>query len=213
MNVKSFITGVVLVVLSPFFVQGQLLDPVSFSISNAPDQVKAGEIFSITVKASIDGDWHLYSSLNDPDAGPYPTTLSVTNDYAGIAGEIKETEAKIVLDPNFNEKLGWHSNEAEFTVPVAFRENVQGVKELEIDILYQVCDDKSCLPPKVKSVHKNIEVAGLSDSPYDGFDESNKENRIINSLFVNRKAFVISLLLLLLAGVGLVFRLVYYKKA
>lgn len=200
-------------VLSPFFVQAQLLDPVSYSITDAPEQVKAGDIFLITVKASIDAEWHLYSALNDPDAGPYPTTLSVTNDYAVLAGDVKETEAQIVFDPNFNEELGWHSNEAEFRVPVAFRENIQGNKEVKIDILYQVCDDKSCLPPNVKSVHKNIEVTGFSDSPYDGFDNNKEGNGIINSLFISKTGFKIIPGILLLIGVGLAFRLLFFKKA
>jgi len=144
----------------------QLFDPVIYHITKAPDQVKAGERFKVTVQAKIEGDWHLYSALNDPDAGPYPTTFSSAADRLVIAGDISETEPRIVLDPNFNTELGWHSQEAFFTIPVAFDTAAQGNKWVSLDILYQVCDDRSCLPPKTKQVTTAITVAGLADVPF-----------------------------------------------
>src|SRR6056297_2529017 len=101
--------GIIVMVLSPFFVYGQMLDPVSYSITDGPEQVKAGEVFEVTVKASIDGNWHLYSIANDPDAGPYPTQFSSANPKLAVAGEVQESEPTIEMDPNFNTELGWHS--------------------------------------------------------------------------------------------------------
>jgi hypothetical protein len=141
----------------------QLLDPVSYQITDSPEQVKAGEIFSVTVRAEIDGEWHLYSALNDPDAGPYPTTFSSGEQNLHVAGEISESDARIVLDPNFNAKLGWHSNDAQFIVPLAFDTTAAGSNTITLDILYQVCDDKSCLPPKTKQVSAEVLVSGVSD--------------------------------------------------
>lgn len=146
----------------------QLLDPVSYQITDAPKQVKAGEIFSVTVRADIDGDWHLYSSLNDPDAGPYPTTFSSAGENLQIAGSVSESDARIVMDPNFNAELGWHSGEAHFTVPLAFDTTASGSNTITLDILYQVCDDKSCLPPKTKQVSAEVLVSGISESPFIG---------------------------------------------
>jgi len=164
-NLLFFMMGTVLLALAPFLVQAQLLDPVSYKIVESPDTVKSAEIFNVVVEAEIDGEWHLYSALNDPDAGPYPTTFSSASGSMKIAGEIEESEARIVLDPNFNAKLGWHSNRAVFTIPVAFRENVQGKGTINLEVLYQVCDDKSCLPPKTKSINTPVVLAGISDNP------------------------------------------------
>ncbi len=147
-------------------VYGQLIDPVSFHITDVPDQVKAGERFEVTVRAEIKGDWHLYSALNDPDAGPFPTTFTSTADNLMLAGKVSETEPRIVLDPNFNAKLGWHSGEAFFTVPVVFDTVARGKKMISLNILYQVCDDRSCLPPKTKQVSREITVAGVADVPF-----------------------------------------------
>ncbi|NGP87755.1 protein-disulfide reductase DsbD family protein [Fodinibius halophilus] len=166
------IMGIIVMVLSPFFVQGQMLDPVSYSVSDAPETVQAGEVFELTIKASIDGKWHLYSVANDPDAGPYPTQFTSANSKMAVAGEVTESEPVIEMDPNFNAELGWHTKEATFTIPVAFREDASGSVMVDLEVLYQVCDDKTCLPPKTKSITHSINISGTSDSPYQGFEEA-----------------------------------------
>jgi len=157
--------------LSPFFVYGQLLDPVDYQITGHPETVAAGEVFNVTVEATIDGDWHLYSVLNDPDAGPYPTTFSSASNQMAVAGEVEESEAVIAFDPNFETELGWHSKGAEFTIPVAFRSELQGEQTILLEVLYQVCDDVSCLPPKTKQIESVVNLEGVSDSPYEDFEE------------------------------------------
>jgi thiol:disulfide interchange protein DsbD len=169
------VVGIIVMMLSPFLVQGQMLDPVSYSVVGAPDQVKAGEVFEVTVKASIDGEWHLYSIANDPDAGPYPTQFSSASSYVAIAGEVQESEPSIEMDPNFNAELGWHTKEATFKIPVALRSNVSGSSEIALEVLYQVCDDKSCLPPKTKSITHTVSVEGVDSNPYSDFEESADE--------------------------------------
>lgn len=153
--------------LSPFFVQAQMLDPVSFDVISAPEEVKAGEVFEVTVKAAIEGKWHLYSIHNDPDAGPYPTRFSSANPGLQIVGDIEESEAAIEFDPNFQTDLGWHTSEATFTIPLGFNTDMSGSTMIDLEVFYQVCDDKSCLPPKTKSITKAITVSGVSDSPLD----------------------------------------------
>jgi len=172
LSIKSSVMGIIVMMLSPFFVQGQMLDPVSYSVTDAPDQVEAGEVFDITVKATIDGNWHLYSIANDPDAGPYPTQFSSANSKMAVAGDVSESEPVIEMDPNFNAELGWHTSEATFTIPVAFRENVSGTSVVDLEVLYQVCDDKSCLPPKTKSITHSVTISGVADNPYQGFEDS-----------------------------------------
>jgi len=171
MNKIGFLMGIVFMALSPFFVYGQLLDPVDYQITGHPETVAAGEVFNVTVEATIDGDWHLYSVLNDPDAGPYPTTFSSASNQMAVAGEVEESEAVIAFDPNFETELGWHSKGAEFTIPVAFRSELQGEQTILLEVLYQVCDDVSCLPPKTKQIESVVNLEGVSDSPYEDFEE------------------------------------------
>lgn len=164
--------GIVFWALSPFFVYGQLLDPVDYKIISAPETVRAGEVFNVTIEADIEGEWHLYSILNDPDAGPFPTAFSSGSADMAIAGDVTESEARIVLDPNFNAELGWHSESAIFTVPVAFRQELEGAQTILLEVLYQVCDDKSCLPPKTKEIEQAITLSGIAENPFTEFEES-----------------------------------------
>lgn len=170
--------GIALLALSPFFVQAQLLDPVSYKVTDSPQTALAGEVFTVEILAEIEGDWHLYSVKNDPDAGPYPTTFSSASSAMAIAGDVEETEAPIVLDPNFNAELGWHSESATFYVPVTFRPELIGEQTIELEVLYQVCDDVSCLPPKTKSITASIELTGTADDPYTDFEDVAEEQTL-----------------------------------
>lgn len=162
--------------LSPFLVYGQLLDPVEYEITNHAQTAQAGETFTVTINATIDGNWHLYSADNDPDAGPYPTSFSSGSDKMAVAGPVKESEAVIAFDPNFEKELGWHSEKAEFTVPVAFRQDLEGEQTISVEILYQVCDDTSCLPPKTKLLESTVTLAGIAEVPFTDFEEIAEES-------------------------------------
>jgi len=170
--IKRSVLGLIAVLLMPYILQAQLLDPVSFTVVEKPDQVMAGEVFEITVRATIDGKWHLYSINNDPDAGPFPTKFTSANKQLVIAGDVQESEPSIEFDPNFETELGWHSTEATFTIPLAFGTDVQGTSVVDLEVQYQVCDDKTCLPPKNKTITAGIPVSGVSDSPYEGLNEA-----------------------------------------
>ncbi|MCW9712479.1 thioredoxin family protein [Aliifodinibius salicampi] len=176
-KVILFLMGSIMVMLSPFFVYSQVLDPVSYTITEAPEEIAAGEVAEITIEASIEGEWHLYSIANDPDAGPYPTQFSSANPDMAIAGDVSESEPSIEMDPNFNAELGWHTQSATFTIPVAFKPDMEGSTMIDLEVLYQVCDDKSCLPPKTKSITKSVTIAGVADDPFSDFEErSNDES-------------------------------------
>ena len=170
--------GIIIMMLSPFFVQAQLLDPVSFTVTDAPEQVQAGEQFDITLQAKIDGEWHLYSVNNDPEAGPYPTQFSAAGDHLSIAGNITESEPVIEYDPNFEVELGWHTQQATFTVPISFAEGVSGSRDVALEVLYQVCDDKSCLPPKTKTISYTVAVAGTAANPYEGSNPAENKTEL-----------------------------------
>lgn len=170
--------GIALYALFPFFVYGQLLDPVDYTLSKAPDTVQAGEVFNVTVDASIDGEWHLYSILNDPDAGPYPTQFSTPSPQMAIAGDVQESDAVIAFDPNFSTDLGWHSSSAQFTIPIAFRPSLRGNQTILLEVLYQVCDDVSCLPPKTKQIKGEVALAGVADNPFRDFPDAAADQQV-----------------------------------
>ena len=146
-------------------VTAQIPDPVQFSVFNMPDTVLAGESFDIELSASIEGVWHLYSVLNDPDAGPFPTSFTANSSNFFLTSQVLESKADIEFDPNFETDLGWHSSFAQFTLPVSIYTSKLGTQILDIEAFYQVCDDRVCLPPTSKSIIATVFVAGVADNP------------------------------------------------
>ncbi len=146
-------------------VTAQIPDPVQFSVFNMPDTVLAGESFDIELSASIEGVWHLYSVLNDPDAGPFPTSFTANSSNFFLTSQVLESKADIEFDPNFETDLGWHSSFAQFTLPVSIYTSKLGTQILDIEAFYQVCDDRVCLPPTSKSIIVTVFVAGVADNP------------------------------------------------
>jgi len=172
--------GMLLFVVFPFFLSAQeFTDPVSFSVSNAPDTVKAGEVFTVAIDATIEGEkWHLYSAKNDPDAGPYPTQFTAKSDNFVIAGETDETKADIEYDPNFEVELGWHTLDAVFYIPAAVKQELSGEQQLDIEVLYQVCDDRVCLPPTRKTLSTVVQVSGVADQPFESGVTANEDKTV-----------------------------------
>lgn len=154
--------------LFPLFIFAQIPDPVKFEIKEIPETVQAGDIFNIVIDATIEGNWHLYSILNNPDAGPFPTEFSAKSPNFIIAEDILETKAIIEFDPNFEAELGWHSTFAQFELPIAIKTSEKGLQTLDIEVFYQVCDDRVCLPPKTKSIIASVNVNGISSAPVEG---------------------------------------------
>lgn len=146
-------------------VTAQIPDPVQFSVFNMPDTVLAGESFDIELSASIEGVWHLYSVLNDPDAGPFPTSFTANSSNFFFTSQVLESKADIEFDPNFETDLGWHSSFAQFTLPISIYTSKLGTQILDIEAFYQVCDDRVCLPPTSKSIIATVFVAGVADNP------------------------------------------------
>lgn len=172
--------GIILWMLSPFFVQAQLLDPVQFQVvyEALPDSLDSGERVTVSVQADIDEEWYLYSIGNDPGAGPFPTSFSSVEEYFRIDGDISESTPDLKYDPNFNQNLGLHSGKANFQIPVRFSPKRSGLTLFTIEVHYQACDDVSCLPPVRKRVQaglvlKSVRAAKMDapDSPpFDGSD-------------------------------------------
>jgi thiol:disulfide interchange protein len=159
--------GVVLVALTPFFVSAQTTppSPVTFSVSDVPTTVKAGEVFTVKIRAEIEDKWHLYS-IEPVEDGPIPTSFKLLSENLYLAGEVLETEPEINYDPNFDLDIGWHSTSAEFSIPLAFASDVQGNSAVAVQVRYMVCDDRMCLPPTNLTLTASINVNGVAETPF-----------------------------------------------
>lgn len=221
MNTKILLMGIILWMLSPFLLYGQLADPVSFEIRDIPTEVEAGAVFEVEVEAGIEPDWYLYSVNVDPDAGPYSTRFAAVGDQMLIAGEVLESDPVIKYDPNFDTELGLHSNQVLFTIPVALSPELRGEQPVEIEVLYQACDDISCLPPTTKSVSSVVMVQSVSDNIFPGFDEHRSDLSEQTSISgeaneeknISKIGWILIALLLVVSFALLIWRLRYMNSA
>ncbi len=105
---------------------------------------------SVTVEmlAVVDAGWHMYATELPSEKGPVATSIRFkpSTQYA-ILGELQEPEPVEEYDPNFDMVVRHHSGSVRFTMPI--KPAVSGTIVVEGEVEYMVCNDKTCLPPKV----------------------------------------------------------------
>ncbi len=152
------ILGVWLLLLTPFFVYAQgIPSPVHFSVKVPQGTIKTGEQVTLVVHANIDKGWHLYATDIGKD-GPVPTSFKITSDNAQISGKIDEGKLESTYDPNFQMELRWHSDSANFKIPVTFTKAIPSVQQLKVEVHYMTCNDRMCLPPTKKELTASFTV-------------------------------------------------------
>ena len=131
------------VFFSTIALNAQILEPVKWAFSI--NQISETE-FEIVADATIDENWHLYSS-NIPEGGPIPTSLVLLNpDDQLEIGSLKERpEPDIQFDSTFDMELGWFAESARLVLPFVVKN--AGVSVVEGYVEFMACDDEQCLPP------------------------------------------------------------------
>ncbi len=136
-----------LMVMSLFTALAVAQQPVKWSSTYVGDD-KEGVM---TVTATIDDKWHLYS-IKEVKDGPFPTTFSSGD--AEIIGDVKEGDPIREVDPNFGVEVGYFAKTAVFEAKVKL--GSKG-KEGGIKVRFQACDDSRCLPPQTFDLPLNGE--------------------------------------------------------
>jgi thiol:disulfide interchange protein len=139
-------------------------NPVTWSIkANAPGSLNPGDKFSAQVTAQIQGGWHLYS-LTQGGGGPIPTRITVPDGQPfKLAGSVRGPRPRVAMDPNFEINTETHEGRATFNVPLAAAADAPaGGQSLNVNVRYQACNDKNCLPPRTAKLSAPITLVALS---------------------------------------------------
>lgn len=122
----------------------QIHDPISWKTS--VEKITAKE-YNLTVSATIDSGWHLYSQ-NVPKDGPIPSTFifEKSNDYK-LVGVPTEEVGQTVDDKVFGMKIKYFEKSAVFKQKI----QVSNLNSFKIigEIEFMVCNDVNCLPPTI----------------------------------------------------------------
>jgi thiol:disulfide interchange protein len=161
-----------LIRFSIFFLLGltanaQLLKPTTWSFDTKGKEVKVGETVDLVFNATIEKDWHLYSSDFDPNLGPIVLeTKFDLNDTYELVGKLKPINPKEHFEEIWEGKTRYFEDKGQF---------IQKIKILKVNpkltgyISYQSCTDVDgrCVNGKDKFTFKvkAIAAAAVTETP------------------------------------------------
>jgi len=122
--------------------------PVHWTVEPPSGSIKPGDSIEVHVKASIDPTWHLYSATTPP-GGPNPTRFSlISGEPFELAGSIRQSQPTTKFDEGFGINTEFFSGSASFWIPLkSAPDAAPGNYDATLQVEYQVCDDRVCLPP------------------------------------------------------------------
>jgi DsbC/DsbD-like thiol-disulfide interchange protein len=156
-----FLLGALAVPSSP----AETSRPVKWTLSAETEEnlpLRKGATVVAQLRATIDSGWHLYSLDQEP-GGPTATKIKVADGQPfKIHGDIDQPTPISALDRNFNLETHFYEREVTFKISLTVATSVKSKQPLlSIDVLYQTCNDTTCLPPTV--AHVTAEVKQSND--------------------------------------------------
>ena len=144
-----------LFLLSPLFSQFQ--SPVTLS-AKIESNARAGEVAKVVVTAEMDSEWKIYA-LRDQGEGPIATRVTVLGDIIKDSGLVEEDEPIEKYDDGFLTETKTHQGGAVFVAPVLLKKDISpGDYNLEVVVLFQVCNESLCYPPKEEFITVPITI-------------------------------------------------------
>jgi DsbC/DsbD-like thiol-disulfide interchange protein len=119
-----------------------------------------GQNLTVVLKADIDAGWHLYSFPQPPDSPVFPAFIIVPKGQAfALAGEIERPAAESAMDPNFGVETSFYEDSVAFRIPLRVAARLHpGKQKLTLQVRYQTCNDRKCLPPKTETIETSIKI-------------------------------------------------------
>ena len=111
-----------------------------------------GKQVAVDVNVEIDPTWHLYALTEPP--GPIATSITLPKGQPfTLNGEIGELPPKKAFDPNFGVEPRSSTKKApRSSLPIHIASDATGKQTLHVDVLYQTCNDRMCLPPTTQKL-------------------------------------------------------------
>jgi thiol:disulfide interchange protein DsbD len=134
-------------------------NPVSWSAVCLNRSVHPGQQFTARVSARISPGWHIYSITQAP-GGPTPTTITVPDKQPfTLAGFVIGPLPHSSYDPNFQLQTETYKQAASFKVPLVAAKTIQsGPNSVAIDVRFQACNDRICLPAKTVRLNASVTI-------------------------------------------------------
>jgi hypothetical protein len=140
-SISIIATTIALITFYDLSISAQILHPVHWSY--AAKKINKNETV-IFLKATIDGDWHIYST-KQPDGGPQKTEFKFNEDenYT-LNGDVSEPTPVKKFEKVFNMDVFY------FPRSVIFQQKIRikpGLKAIKGSVHFMTCNNEKCLPP------------------------------------------------------------------
>jgi DsbC/DsbD-like thiol-disulfide interchange protein len=134
----------------------------SASVKGKHHSFRPGQKLEVALSAAIDSGWHLYALSEPPGAHVLPTQIHLADGQPFVlAGDIQSPEPISRMDPTVGAETQFYEDTAAFGLPVKIDKKARaGNQNLELDVTYQACSDRLCLPPRTQKVLAAVEIAG-----------------------------------------------------
>lgn len=110
---------------------------------------------AVTLSATIQDGWHVYA-LSQPAGGPNPLKISIpAGSRFVLAGSVAETKVVRHFDSNFNMEALYYLKAASFNLALKGTDAAPA-DTLPIDVRFQACNDRLCLPPYTAHVSATL---------------------------------------------------------
>jgi len=128
-------------------------------VEPAASGLKAGDAFEAVITATIDDGWHVYAAEEMPDG---PQSLQIALGDASLflpAGALKAPAAAREMDEAFGEVTASYTANTTFRLPVRVpRSMAAGAHDLQVDVAFQACDGRMCLPTRRTTLKKTLTI-------------------------------------------------------
>lgn len=111
----------------------------------------------IDLRTEVEEGWHIYATSLPSDQGPIATSIRFKpSEHYDLVGELEEPRPKEMYDANFGMDVRFHEGSPAFVQiikpsrPTAF--------DVEGEVEFMVCNDKTCLPPVVVPFKLRVET-------------------------------------------------------
>jgi thiol:disulfide interchange protein len=140
-------------------------DQVGWTLSFEPSSMAPGGKILGRLKAELNPGWHLYS-FSTPGAMPTAIKLPENSPLAGY--RVFQPKPHRAFDPNFNSDTETYEKEVTFLVEGTLKPDLAaGLVEIALNLRYQTCSDKLCVPGKatVTAAALTVDPAAKSAAP------------------------------------------------
>jgi DsbC/DsbD-like thiol-disulfide interchange protein len=131
------------------------------ALPSASHALQPGQKVTVALTGDIDAGWHVYAFPQPPDSPIIATQVTVPDGQPlSLSGEIQPPKAESLMDPTTGKQTSVYTNSVTIDLPLRVaRKAPAGKQDLEMDVRYQACNSRLCLPPRTDRIALPVEIS------------------------------------------------------